>query len=184
MGKTLRIAARNLLRYRRRTLLTALLITIGIVAALLFVSVTASFKTTMVGSITDSMLGHVEIHRKGYVASVDSLPLNLHMPPPLVAKVDAVLETLPQIAAHSRRVKFGAMFSNFIETTSVRLNGIDAQREDAAVPGLRQRIIEGSREGPLVNSGEVLIPDLLAKGMKLKVGDTVVLVATNQQGCL
>ena len=77
MISTLKLAARNLLRYRRRTLLTALLITLGVMALLLFVAAAGSFKQTMVGSITDSMLGHLQIHRKGYTASIDNLPLNL-----------------------------------------------------------------------------------------------------------
>jgi hypothetical protein len=47
MIATLKLAARNLLRYRRRTLLTALLITIGVVAMLLFVAAAGSFKQVM-----------------------------------------------------------------------------------------------------------------------------------------
>ena len=40
MLDVLRIAGRNLSRYRRRTMLTLLLIVIGMVAVLLFISVT------------------------------------------------------------------------------------------------------------------------------------------------
>lgn len=75
MLNILRLAGKNLMRYRRRTLLTTLLITIGIVAVLLFVSLSSSFRALMVGQITDSMLGHIQIHKKGYVASIDNLPL-------------------------------------------------------------------------------------------------------------
>lgn len=65
-----KIAIRNLLRYKRRTLLTASLVTIGVVFVLVFVSVSASFKNMMIGQITDSFLGHIQIHKKGYVASI------------------------------------------------------------------------------------------------------------------
>ena len=44
MLDVLKIAGRNLSRYRRRTMLTLLLIVIGMVAVLLFISVTGSFK--------------------------------------------------------------------------------------------------------------------------------------------
>ncbi len=71
MRKMIKLAARNLLRYRRRTLLTALLIIIGVVAVLLFVSISGSFKDMMIAQITDSMLGHLQVHRRGYVASID-----------------------------------------------------------------------------------------------------------------
>ena len=179
---TLKLAARNLLRYRRRTVLTALLITLGVTALLLFVAAAGSFKQTMVGSITDSMLGHLQIHRKGYTASIDNLPLNMSLQPNAVSKIENVLKSDPDVAAYSLRVKVGAMFSNFTENTSIRLNGVDPVAEDAALPALRQRINDGDKTGPLVAPGKVLIPTLLARGMKVKVGDEVVLVVTNASG--
>jgi putative ABC transport system permease protein len=178
----LKLAARNLSRYRRRTVLTALLITIGVVAMLLFVAAAGSFKQVMVGQITDSMLGHLQVHRRGYVASVDNLPLNLNMPAAMIAKVEQALAAEPAVAAYSVRMKLGAMFSNYAESTSIRLNGIDPKGEDATTPGLRTRIIEGDKSGALVAPGQVMIPELIARGMKVKVGDTVVLVVTNKQG--
>ncbi|MBA3057284.1 FtsX-like permease family protein [Rhodoferax sp.] len=182
MSSTLKLAMRNLLRYRRRTLLTALLITLGVVALLLFVAAAGSFKQTMVGSITDSMLGHLQIHRKGYTASMDNLPLTMSLQPKAVEKVEEFLKADPAVAAYSKRVKLGAMFSNFTENSSIRLNGVDAAAEDLAVPALRQRISEGDKTGPLVAPGKVLVPALLAKGMKVKLGVSVVLVASNATG--
>jgi putative ABC transport system permease protein len=182
MIATLRLSARNLMRYRRRTLLTAGLITIGVIAMLLFVSAAGSFKNLMIGQITDSMLGHLQVHRRGYVASVDNLPLNLNLGARMVERVKTELAAVPDVAAVSVRLKLGAMFSNFDESTSIRLNGIDPAAEDAAAPGLRTRLIDGARDAPLVAPGQLLIPDLIARGMKVKVGDTVVLVATNREG--
>ncbi|HEX5092359.1 MAG TPA: ABC transporter permease, partial [Burkholderiales bacterium] len=182
MTKILGLAARNLARYWRRTLLTAGLIILGVVAVLLFVAVSGSFKGLIVGQITDSMLGHLQVHRRGYVASIDNLPLNLNMKPAAVAQVDKALGADPAVVAWSPRLKFGAMFSNFTETTSIRLNGVLPEREEAAMPALRGRLVQGGGSGPLVERGKVLIPEILARGMKVKPGDTVVLVATNLDG--
>lgn len=182
MSSTLKLALRNLLRYQRRTLLTALLIMLGVVALLLFVAAAGSFKQTMVGSITDSMLGHLQVHRKGYTASMDNLPLTMSLQPRAVGLIEDALKADPAVLAYSKRVKLGAMFSNFSENSSIRLNGVDAAAEDAAVPALRQRISEGDKTGPLVERGKVLVPALLARGMKVKLGDSVVLVATNASG--
>jgi putative ABC transport system permease protein len=182
MLKILEIAARNLLRYRRRTVLTSLLVVIGIVAVLLFVAITGSFKSLMIGQITDSMLGHLQVHRRGYVASIESLPLNLNMPPKLAAQVGQALEAHPEVAAYAPRVKLGAMFSNFTETTSVRVNGIDPGREVKVMPLLAERQLNGERAGPLLKRGEMLIPVIVANGLQVKPGDTVVLVATNREG--
>lgn len=182
MIATLKLSARNLMRYRRRSLLTAGLITLGVVALLVFVAAAGAFKSVMVGSITDSMLGHFEVHRKGYTSAIENLPLNLNLGAGALAKVEKILKEEPAIAAYSSRVKIGAMFSNFAETTSIRLNGVDPVAEDATVPGLRKRILEGRQDGPLVSAGQVMIPQLLARGMKVKVGDAIVLVVTNASG--
>jgi putative ABC transport system permease protein len=174
-----KIAIRNLLRYKRRTLLTASLITVGVVFVLVFVAISGSFKNMMVGQITDSFLGHIQIHRKGYVASIDSLPLTLNMKPGAVEKVKKALAETSSIEATSFRIKFGGMFSNFTETTNIRLNGVYPEDEFKAVPLLPSRIKAGEKT---LKKGEILVPELLAKGMKVNVGDAVVIVATNRNG--
>jgi putative ABC transport system permease protein len=136
----------------------------------------------MIGQITDSFMGHLQVHRRGYVASIDTLPLNLNMAPAMVAKVDEALKAMPEVEASSPRVKFAAMFSNFVETTSIRVNGVEPGREAATEPLLAARVRNSTREGPLLERGEILVPTLLAAGLKVKPGDTVVLVATNREG--
>ena len=179
MGKLLKIAFRNLLRYKRRTFLTISLVTLGVVFVLVFVSVSGSFKAMMIAQNTDSMLGHLQVHRKGYVASIDTLPLNLNLKAGAVGRLEKALAAQPEIEAYSLRVKFGAMFSTFTETTNIRLNGVDPAREFAAVPLLAGRVLEGKKN---IERGEIWVPELLARGMKVKAGDTVVVIATNQDG--
>ena len=141
MLNVLKIAARNLARFGRRTLLTSSLITLGIVGVLLFVAVSGSFKSIMIGQFTDAMLGHLEVHRKGYVASIDSLPLNLNMQPQMVGKVEQALGKMDAVEAYSERIKLGAMFSNFTETTNIRINGVDPAKEIATTPLLPGRLV-------------------------------------------
>jgi len=174
-----KIAVRNLIRYKRRTLLTVSLVAIGVVFVLVFISVSGSFKNMMIGQITDSFLGHVQIHKKGYVASIDSLPLTLNLEPKALEKVEKAISETPEIEAYSKRIKFGGMFSNFVETTNVRLNGVYPEDEVKTAPLFLSRIREGEKT---IKPGEILVPELLAKGMKVKVGDTVVVIATNRDG--
>ncbi len=181
MNNIVNLAARNLRRYKRRTLLTSILITLGVMAVLLFVSVSGSFKSMMIGQITDSMMGHLQVHRKGYLASMDSLPLNRNLQGKQLAKIKEIIDANKAVKAYSMRIKLGAMFSNFNETTNVRLNAVNPKQEMQTVPMLQDRIIEGKKEG-LLDKGEILIPELIAKGMKVKLGDTIVLVATNKDG--
>ncbi len=181
MGNILKISARNLKRYKRRTFLTSMLISLGVVAVLLFISVSGSFKGMMVGQITDSMLGHIQIHKKGYLASIDSLPLNRNLTEKQIKKIKQVLSEEEAIEAFSLRIKLGAMFSNFTETTNIRLNAVLPSEEMKAAPLLTERIIDGQKDG-LIKQGEILVPELIAKGLKVKVGDAIVLVANNKDG--
>lgn len=177
-----KIAARNLLRYKRRTLLTALLITVGLTAVLLFVAVAGSFKAMMVAQFTDAMVGHLQVHRRGYVGAMESLPVDRNMRPRMLARLYQALDEKGEVEAWSPRVKFMAMFSNFASTTSIRLNGVYPDRELATTPLVINRVLEGGSAAPLVKSGHIQVPELIAKGMKTKVGDTIVLVATNKDG--
>ncbi len=181
MGNIFKLALRNLFRYKRRTLLTSMLITLGVVAVLLFISISGSFKSLMVGQITDSMLGHIQIHKKGYLASIDSLPLNRNLTGKQIDKVMQVLAEDVAVESYSMRIKLGAMFSNFTETTNIRLNAVTPADEMQTAPLLTERILEGEKTG-LIKSGEILIPELIAKGMKVKVRDGIVLVANNKDG--
>jgi len=179
MGNLFKIAIRNLFRYKRRTLLTVSLIAIGVIFVLGYISISGSFKNMMIGQITDSMIGHLQVHRKGYVASIENLPLNLNLKPQAFKKLEGILNQQSEIEAYSPRIKFGGMLSTFVETTNIRLNGVYPEKEFKAVPLLASRITEGQKA---LNKGEILLPELLARGMKAKIGDMVVIVATNQDG--
>ncbi|RJR31949.1 MAG: ABC transporter permease [Desulfobacteraceae bacterium] len=179
MTNLIKIAARNLSRYKRRTLLTLSLIVIGVLFVAGFMAVTGSFKNMMIGQITDSFVGHMQIHRKGYLAAIENLPLTVNLKPQAANKVQAALKEIPEVEAFSPRIKFGGMFSNFTETTNIRLNGVDPDMEAKTVPLLLPRIMEGEKA---LKKGEILVPELIAKGMKVNVGDTVVVIATNKDG--
>jgi putative ABC transport system permease protein len=174
-----KIAMRNLVRYTRRTLLMISLIAISTVFVLVFISVTTSFKNMMIGQITDSMMGHIQIHRKGYIASIDNLPLTISLQIEHMKKLEKIIYNTWEIENYSERIKFAGIFSNFIESTGIRLNAVDPEKEFKTIPMLTSRIIEGQKE---LKKGEILLPTLLAKGMKVKINDLVVIIATNKDG--
>jgi len=113
---------------------------------LVFVTVTGSFKQLVITQITESYLGDVQIHRRGYVAAIDSLPINLNLTPTEVVAIDAALAGTPEVQASSRRLKFGGLFSNFVETTNIRINGVYPEQEFATCPQVVTRITHGPRD--------------------------------------
>jgi putative ABC transport system permease protein len=163
-------------------LLTGLLIAVGVVAVIVFVGLSGSFKQAIVGQITDSVVSHMQVHRKGYMASVDNLPLDRMLTSTAYEKLNDILSRTEEVEAFSPRIKFGAMLSNYAQTTNVRLNGVDPEKELAVVPLLASRIKNAARPDTLLQKGEVLLPEVLATGMGVRTGDTVVLVANNKDG--
>jgi len=184
MIRIFKIALRNLLRYKRRTLLTSLLITLGIVLVILFSGLAGSFKTMMIGQITDSNLSQMQIHKKGYVSSIDTMPLNLTLDTKKYKKVEQLLSSHTGIKAWAPRIKLNAMLSNFTDTTNIRLNAISPDKEILVCPDVATRMTFSEKKEPgiLLNKGEVIIPEKLAKGMKIGIGDPIVLVANNKDG--
>src|SRR4030065_953718 len=97
MANLIKIAGRNLFRYKRRTLLTLSLIVIGVLFVAGFIAVMGSFKNMMIGQITDSFVGHIQIHRKGYLAAIETLPLTMNVKLQAAKKVEAILKETPEI---------------------------------------------------------------------------------------
>lgn len=178
MGNLIKIAFRNLYRQKRRTLLTIAIISVGVIAVLLFSALSGAFKNMMVGQITDSMLGHMQIHRKGYVSSLDNLPLDKTIDEKQMKKMGEILDRIPRVEAYSKRILMGGMLSNYMETTNIKVAGINPKDESIVTPLLTSRI----KKGEMLKKGEILLPELVTKGMNLKVGQSIVLIVNNVDG--
>lgn len=183
MNNVIIIAVRNLFRYKRRTFLTSSLIAFGVILVIVFGGLAMAFKTQMIGTLTNTALGDLQIHKKGYVESIDNLPLNLTMSGATLAEVETSLQQNPSVAAYSLRVKFGAMISNYAQTSNIRLSAVYPEMENQTCPGLVGRIKGGVPDpDKFLTPGQLLVPDNLIKGLGLNVGDEIVLVATNKDG--
>lgn len=183
MKNIFKIAFRNLFRYKRRTLLTSLLIIFGVVLVIVFSGISTSFKGMMIGTLTDSMMGHLQIHKKGYVSSIDNLPLHLNINAKGMNNLRKILDANKSVEAYTFRIKLGAMLSNYEQTTNIRLTAANPEMEIKTCPSLLDRIETSNKEAnQFVQPGELILPKNLAQGLKLKMNDEVVLVATNKDG--
>jgi putative ABC transport system permease protein len=183
MGKVFKIALRNLLRYKRRTLLTASLIAVGVILMIVFGGVASSFKNGVIGILTDSNLADIQIHKRGYLSSIDNLPLNLVIKDSGIKRIEDILKKSDQVKAFSKRIRFGAMISNFEQTTNIRLTAVYPELENQTCPDLAKRIESNEEDSDkFVKPGEIVVPVNIAKGLKLELGSDVVLVANNKDG--
>ena len=178
MNEIIKIAFRNLYRQKRRSFLTMGIVAFGVLAVLLFSATAGSFKNIIIGEITDSMLGHIQIHKKGFVGALDNLPLDKSLNGKQLKKVETILDGISEIEGYSYRILFGGMVSNYLESTSAKFSAIIPAKEDVVVPLLKDRL----KKGKFLKKGEVLLPELITKGFNSKIGDDIVLVATNNDG--
>ena len=81
---------------------------------------------------------------------------------PTKETVEIIAEKLnkdPEIKAYSERIRFGAMISNFVETTNMRFTAVYPEKESKTCPALVERIKEGdSNPDTFIARGSIVIP--------------------------
>ncbi len=180
MFNIINISFRNLYRQKRRSFLTIGIVAFGVLAVLLFTATAGSFKNFMIGEITDSMLGHIQIHSKGYVSSLDNLPLDRTLKVKQIKQMEEILDEISEIESYTYRILLGGMVSNYLESTSARFAAIIPAKETKVVPLLEKRLMKGN----FLKKGEILLPEMITKGFDVKIGDDIVLIATNADGSI
>ena len=184
MRLLLTLAVRNLLRHKRRTLLTALALVFGIAIMILGRAWTAATAQAVVEPAKLSTLGHVQVWAEdaaieeggevSFIAPQNNYRL-VHDPR---AVVDAVLRAEPRLEAGLSRLMVGALLSSGEVSMEGLLIGIDERSRAAVSPALELR------EGRFFRPGEkgILLNRGVARKLGVKVGDSVVALGTTADG--
>src|SRR4051812_32566665 len=90
------IAFRNVLRNRRRTLITLLALLIGVGVMVSMQGLLNSLQRALVDNIVGGQTGALQVHRTGYLRNVLSSPLSLNFD---VAAVSKIVERDPEVTA-------------------------------------------------------------------------------------
>lgn len=181
-----RIALRNLARNYRRTLMTGSMVGLGVAAIVFFRAYIGGLQQLIYEYVVENQSGAMQIEREGYSASRDLAPLNLDLKEG-VGLEKTILEGLgvDQVAP---RLRFGALLLNGDISTMVMGLGVDPVLEKEVCPRSPQAgyRFEGSFndrygvEGPGLSDRKqesILIGVALAKGLGIKLGDKLTLLA-------
>jgi len=180
------LAARNLFRHTRRTLLTASGLALGIGLMVLGRAWTTAMEKAVVEPAKGSALGHVLVYARDAAADEGGevsfiLPQNNHrliaQPQSLIARA---LEAEPRLRAGLARLMVGAILSSGETSMEAMLIGIDPRTRAAVYPALELR--EGrhflpDENGILLNAG-------VASRLGVRVGDTLVALGYTTDGRL
>lgn len=168
MKMLLKIAWRNVLRQRRRTLLSGLAVGLGLASLIFVAALLAGMFESMIRTATDTFLGHGEIHARGFreAPEVENT----------VRDAGAVLAGLagePLIERFSSRVISQGMLGSAAGAQAVAVYGIEPEREKD-ITLVDEAVVAGQY---LEQSGdkEIIIGDRLAEALEATPGDRLVL---------
>lgn len=174
MGLTGRLALRNLARNRRRTLLTAMIISLSLTSLMFTDALIQGTTDTMVRSATRLYSGDAQIHHREFLARQDESQV--------INDPETVLNQLarePDVAGFAARTLAFGMVSSAANNRAVQVVGIDPVAE-AGVSKIAGAIIAGdylSDGGPVT---QILIGDRLAQLLEAGIGDRIVVSVNNQ----
>ncbi len=171
------LAWRNLWRNPRRTVITLIVVSVGLWSIL----AVASFITAWAQSSRDAtlrlLIAQGQIHAEGYL---DNPNINRLMDPPEGALLSALNQ--PAISNWVARLELPAVVQSEYKTLPVSVVGVDpdAERRISSVP---QKLVEGRYLSGLDDDG-VVIGLNLAKRLKTALGRRVILMVTGADGWL
>ncbi|MBA7675371.1 Lipoprotein-releasing system transmembrane protein LolE [subsurface metagenome] len=174
MKKFIKLAWRNIWRNWRRTILTSLAVSFGMISIIFTYSYIAGVTESIYRSLIETELGHVKI------ASREFLRLERVMPRDQLVynaqNIEAGISSLPGISTMTERIKFRLILSSEDKNEPSLGVGINPEQEKNLFD-LRQHLIQGSYfQG---SSAEMLIGDGLAQKLGVSVGDELLAVTTD-----
>ena len=174
MKTILKLAWRNIWRNKRRTLITVASIMFALFFAIIMRGFQKGSYAKMKENAIESYSGYVQIHKKGYW---DDKNINN------VFSLDK--ETTTKLVSDSRvidiipRLESFALASSGESTKGVVVMGVSPDKEDKMT-----KIKSYMQEGEFINEEDkaILVAADLAKFLKVKVGDTLVLFSSGYHG--
>ena len=171
----LKLAARNALRQRRRTLLTGGSLAIGIAALLFAWAMFDGLNAQLVRNMTATHSGHLQLQHE---RQLDSPKLEQAF---ALADVAAALRH-PGIRASAPRLSSTALIASSRQARGVLVNGVDPQRE-RSVTSLGERIVQGHYLRAQDANG-IVLGAALARVLAVQPGDEVALVTEGLYGAI
>ena len=170
--KIWKIAARNIGRNRRRSLLSGLAIAVAAMTFLMLSALIEGFSVDISYNIQTYSSGEVRIRNREYDKHEKLMPMHLDIPD--YENVMSVIESTPGVAQVSPRITFPMAIYRDDTNYKAAGVGIDMQRE-LQFMNLDEIVTAGTL--PEAQNREILVGYGLAKKMDVSVGDTITVIS-------
>jgi putative ABC transport system permease protein len=171
MSRLPRLAARNVGRNRRRSLITGLAIIVCVGMVVLLKGFIDGVRILMVADVVEGRNGALQVHKKGFVDNIEAVPtrMNIEYSPELVAKMKAV----PGVIGVTGRLMFNGLIGNGLTQTMFVGRGLDLDHEEEACPRSKASVKAGGT--PLLpgDTAHTLVGFELGESFGVELGKTV-----------
>jgi len=167
-----KLGFRNILRNKRRTIITCLIMGLGLTALIFADAFLKGLNENMIESVTNSFIGDGQIHRTNFLKTRETEKTITHSEEVLT---DLRKNSLIKLA--TPRTIASAMLASPNDVLPIALYGVDKD-EELKVSDIRNAIIAGHYLES-EDQNEILIGEKLARFLNAGVGDKLVLT-TNQ----
>ncbi|WP_034412206.1 ABC transporter permease [Derxia gummosa] len=177
----IKVGWRNILRHRRRSLVTLLAIVTGLVGIIAFGGFVQANYEGLRESVIRSQYGHLQLFRAGYEANHRQQPERYRLSPEDAGRIETLLAQAPHFAVAARRLEFTALLGSDKLSEAAIVRGVDPDNEGLINSALA--IIDGNDLDSSEEDG-VLLGEGLAQALGVKVGDTLTLMGTTAGGMM
>jgi len=181
MLQQFKLAFRNLNRNRRRSILSSLAVAIGLALLLLIAAIVNGEMEGSVSKTIQLVSGHLQIRSAAYVDGKSSLKWAdlVADPEKIVADLKGNAELNALMAEATPRLYASAIVSSGNDSIGVQLTGVDPAST------ANQPFVSGLTAGAFITADDadgIVIGQLLANKLKLKVGDSIHLLVNTSNG--
>ena len=166
----IKIAFRNIFRNKRRSFLTIGAVFISVAITTFFISIFDGMYEMMIRN-TVSSIGHIQIVHKTYYEKEKTMPLKYKIDNYSKVK-EQILKNVDGVEKVAGRILLGGMLGR--EDLDEIAGGFAIEPDiDTSMFNISKNIIEGRM--PNKDRMEVLLGDKLAKRLRVKVGDEIII---------
>jgi ABC-type lipoprotein release transport system permease subunit len=170
-GSLWKIAARNTFRHKKRTIITAAVMTVGVGVFILADSMLTGMDRMAIDNMEAYTQGSIKVRNPAYARDLAAAPLDKGL-----AGGEAILRELDSMGiAATVRLRFIARVSNYEDELPVMADAVDPTA-DGRVFKVSSSVVEGFWLRP-EGGREVVLGSELAKELGLKIGDPLVITA-------
>lgn len=175
MKLLIKIAFLNVLRNKRRSLITMFSIVFGCVSIMTFGGFAEAMFEGLRESVIRSQYGHLQIYKKGFSEFEHVNPEGYMLSQETVQAVTAIIEEQPGVEIVTNRLNFTGLISNGNSSVVVVGTGVEAEKESLLNSAIKMvdgdELFEEDIEGGLIGVG-------LAEALDIQVGDILTVLAS------